>query len=59
MIEKIMTKIFGDSWRTSFVGWLLVGYGAADMLLTRNITEFGFLAFTMGTGFVKAKDYKA
>jgi len=51
-----MEKLFGKSWRTSIVGWLMVGYGLSDMALTRGITEFGFLALTMGTGFIKAMD---
>ena len=51
-----MKKFLGSSWRTSLVGFIMVGYGLGDMFMSKQITEFGFLSVTMGAGFLKAKD---
>lgn len=55
-MNQKFNKLFGSSWRTSIVGWIMLGYGISDMLFQKTITEFGFLSVTMGTGFIKAKD---
>jgi len=51
-----MEKFLGKSWKTSLIGWGMVGGAIASVLMGKTNWVDATIVITAGVGFVAAKD---
>ena len=53
-----MEKIFGKSWRTSLIGWVMIGAAIASVLMGKTNWVDSSIIITAGVGFIATQDSK-
>jgi len=51
-----MKKVLGNSWKTSLIGWVMVGGAIASVLMGKTNWVDAIVVITAGVGFIVAKD---
>jgi hypothetical protein len=51
-----MEKVLGKSWKTSLIGWVMVGAAIASVLMGKTNWVDAIVVITAGIGFIMSKD---
>lgn len=51
-----MEKIIGKSWKTSLIGWVMIGGAIASVMMGKTNWVDASIIITGGVGFISAKD---
>ena len=51
-----MSKLIGNSWKTSLIGWVMVGGAIASVLMGKTNWVDASIVITAGVGFIASKD---
>lgn len=51
-----MTKLIGKSWKTSLIGWVMVGGAITSVLMGKTNWIDASVVITAGVGFIASKD---
>ena len=51
-----MKKLIGNSWKTSLIGWTMVGGAIASVMMGKTNWVDASIVITAGVGFIASKD---